>query len=476
MPPTMIRSLRRIGLFRASCALTFLFALLPSGVAHAAAALSAEIVSWQIVGLDSNQPASGTPEIFMVQAKVTNTGDATATNTRLTLSLASPSCGASACIALASDPIYTVGSLAPGATADAFWTIKVAKTSSAIGTTTNISVTAEADNVAPVVATQQSRTPPPCGKSGTASNVLFVARLISQARNDVLSYFVSSGFLRPDGSWEVLLGSDFTVSVLASTSTKYQEISVPASIDPSGTIVPFATQFNYGLGTPSDDDIYTLNAGGDVSAIYSYRAAALGSVQVAQLIYDCSGNSFHYNSDYLKDAITIHVVGQLSGPPTAATPLMRLTKTSNPAGTVDAGEPVTFTISYQNTGFADATNFTITDQIDPLLGNITPDAGGAYDPATRTITWPIGTVPPGGSGSVSFTATIDDFAGGKTIRNTASGRSDQFTSISSGTVSLTVRPSLPVTGPASELLAILGWASIGFGISLSSRRLEMMTF
>lgn len=472
-----MKSLRLTGpLFRTFFVLALVMAFLPTRTAQAAAALSAEVVSWQVVGLDSNQPSSGTPEIFMVQAKVTNTGDVTATNTRMTLSLSSPSCGPSACITLVSDPIYTIGSLAAGATADGFWTIRVAKTASAIGTTTPITVTAEADTVAPVVATQQSRNPPPCGRTATGANELVVQRLISQARNDVLSYFITSGFQRPDGSWEVLLGSDFTVTVLAKTATAYQEISVPATIDPSAVIVPFATQFTYGLGTPSDDDIYTLNAGGQVTAVYSYRAAALGSVQVAQLIYDCSGNSFHYNSDYLEDSVTIHVVGQLSGPPTVAAPSIRLTKTSTPSGTVDAGETITFTISYQNLGFADATNFTITDVMDPLLENITPDARGAYDPATRTITWPIGTVAPGGSGTVSFTATINDFAGGKTVRNTAVGRWDGGGPVSSATVLLTVRPSLPVTGPFSELLAIFGWASIGFGISLSSRRIEKMSF
>lgn len=436
--------------------------------ASAAAALSAEIVSWQVVGLDSNTPATSAPELFLVQAQVTNTGDAPATNVTSALAMSPPDCGSVACITLVSSATYTIGTLAPGETRDAFWTVRIAKTSAAFDTTTPITVTAQADGLAPVTATQVSRDPPPCGSDPTGASVLFVERLISQARNNVLSYSVSPGVQLPDGTWEVVQGSDFTVTVLAKTATEYSEVSVPAVVDPSGAITPQSVGFTYTLGTAADDDIYTLNAGGEVTAQYDYRAASLGEVRLSQLIYDCSGNSFHYNSDYLVDFITIRVVA----PPPLLNPQPNVTlaKSSSPSGTVDPGEKVTFTISYANSGSGPATGFVISDQVDPNLTNVQPGPGGAYDLSTRTITWMIGTIDSNSSGSVSFTAFVDDFAGGKTIRNVAVADADQFDPVSSGEVLLTIPETTPVTGVPAGLLAILGWSLIGTGEVLNRKR------
>lgn len=443
-----------------------LWMLLPSAPALAQPALSAEIVSWQIVGLDSNDPTGSAPELFLIQAQVTNTGTAPATgsNAVLTLGSLSPNpCAPADCISLASSPTDSLGTIGPGGTADAFWTVRVAKTAAAIGTSTPITVTVSANNAPSVVATQSDRNPPPCGTTPTPGGSLLVEGLISQARNDVISYSVSPGVQLPDGSWEVVRGSSFTVTVIADTATAYDEISVPATVDPSGAVTPTSVSFSYELGTPSDDDIYTLNAGGQVTANYSYDASALGTVRLSQLIYDCSGNSFHYNSDYLADSLTIRVV---DGPPSIA-----LTKSSSPSGQVDPGERVTFTIAYQNTG-GSATNFVITDVVDPALTDIVVANGGTFNPATRTITWVVGLVPGGASGSVSFSAVVDDFAGGRTITNVATGDSDQTDPVSTPPLRITARPTTPVTGVAAEVLAILGWAMIGFGDVLSSRRLE----
>ena len=440
--------------------------------ASAAAALSAEIVSWQVIGLDSNAPATSPPELFLVQAQITNTGDAPATNVTTTLAMNPPDCGGVACITLVSSPTYAIGTLAPGETGDAFWTVRIAKTAAALDTTTPITVTAQADDLAPVTATQVPRDPP-CGSNSTGASELFVESLISQSRNNVLSYSVSPGVQLPDGTWEVVQGSDFTVMVVANTATEYSEISVPAVVDPSGAITPQSVSFTYTLGTATDDDIYTLNAGGEVTAQYVYRAASLGEVRLSQLIYDCSGNSFHYNSDYLVDFITIRVVA----PPTVVNgqpdpqPNVTLAKSSSPSGTVDPGEKVTFTISYANSGPGTATGFVISDQIDPNLTNIQPGPGGAYDPSTRTITWMIGTIDSQGSGSVSFTAFVDDFAGGKTIRNVAVADADQFDPLSSAEVLLTIPETTPVTGVPAGLLAILGWSLIGAGEVLNRKRI-----
>jgi hypothetical protein len=301
-------------------AATVLLTVVP---AHAATSLSAEIVSWQVVGLDSNQPATSAPELFLVQAQVTNTGAETATSAQAALSLGAPSptdCSGGPCITLASSATYSIGDIAPGAKADAFWTVRVAKTAAAFGTETPVTVTASAANAGSVTATQAARTG--LCSPDTAGGILRVEQLVSQNRNHVISYAVSPGVQRSDGSWEVVLGSNFTVTVMAHTASDYDEISVPAVVDPAGTIVPSTVSLAYQNGL-TDDDIYNLGAGGDVTAQYGYRAASIGDVSLAMLIYDCSGSSYHYNSDFGVSPLIIHVVSAPPSPspaPTAAPP------------------------------------------------------------------------------------------------------------------------------------------------------------
>ncbi|MCA1839138.1 MAG: hypothetical protein ABR507_02695 [Actinomycetota bacterium] len=458
-------------LFFACLVSAFVACFLVGTPAYAATTLSAEIVSWQVIGLDVTQLATSKPELFMVQAKVTNTGTEPATTTEATLALGSVTptdCGGGPCIFLVSSPTYSIGTLAPGATADAFWTVRVVKSAAAVGTDTAITVTASAANAGSVLATQVARSGL-CAPD-TPGGVLHVESLISQNRNQILSYSVSPGTQRADGSWDVVEGSTFVVTVLAHTATTFQEISVPAIVDPSGVIVPVATDFTFQSGG-SDDDIYTLNAGGDVTSLYGYRASSVGDVSLSQLILDCSGSSFHYNSDYGTAPLIIHVVGA----PVTSLPVISLTKTSSPKSNVDPGATVTYTIAYSNTGAA-ATNFVISDVVDSSLSSVVPANGGVFDGGNRTITWIIGSLAAGAKGSVSFTATVDDPAGGKTIANLARGDADGIDPVSSPRITLTVNQTLPNTGIDWPFQLIMGWSSIGFGLSLAGRRLPRSWF
>src|SRR5437588_5804251 len=59
-------------------ALLALALVAPSSPAHASPVLTITPLTWNVVGLDSNSPATG-PDTFPVGARVCNTGDQTAT-------------------------------------------------------------------------------------------------------------------------------------------------------------------------------------------------------------------------------------------------------------------------------------------------------------------------------------------------------------------------------------------------------------
>lgn len=114
---------------------------------------------------------------------------------------------------------------------------------------------------------------------------------------------------------------------------------------------------------------------------------------------------------------------------TVAAPLIVLTKTADPPteSDVSSGQTITYTITYTNNGSGTATNLIISDPVSSFLSDVVPANGGVYDPDSRTITWSIGDVPPGGSGSVSFTARVGSSTGRReSILNRANAISNEL--------------------------------------------------
>jgi uncharacterized repeat protein (TIGR01451 family) len=71
------------------------------------------------------------------------------------------------------------------------------------------------------------------------------------------------------------------------------------------------------------------------------------------------------------------------------------------------GEILIYTISYQNTGNGEATNATIEDVVDlGKLTNIQVQDSGSYDNTSGKVTWDIGSIAAGASGTKHFTARV----------------------------------------------------------------------
>src|SRR6266542_1890224 len=143
----------------------------PQSTASAAAVLTVAPLTWNVIGLDSNNVNVG-PNNFPVGARVCNTGNATATN--VTASFAWDD-------GLISDPYInlrsgsfstlSVTSLAAGACTDFYFEVTVTRNASAYNHTRRYHITATADTLG-IVSTPTPRE-------------LFVEHLVSQSRNTI---------------------------------------------------------------------------------------------------------------------------------------------------------------------------------------------------------------------------------------------------------------------------------------------------
>lgn len=91
--------------------------------------------------------------------------------------------------------------------------------------------------------------------------------------------------------------------------------------------------------------------------------------------------------------------------------------------TAKTGTNITYQMSYNNLGPGASSNAKITNVLPGGLNFVSATNGGVYNAATRTVTWNLGTVPVGFSGSVNLTAQVAAPAG-SIIVNTADYTAD----------------------------------------------------
>lgn len=287
---------------------------IPSTPAQAAPVLTITPLTWNVIGLDSNSPATG-PDTFPVGARVCNTGDAVAT--AVTSDLVWDS--ANAYVDVDTDSTIVSGDVAPGACTDAYFHVKVVRDAAAFNTTRRYHITASTAGARAV------STPTP--------RELYVEKLISQNRNSVLST-TSPAIDRPATATTpahatVFVGRTYTFTVTAKTATGgYEQLETfetfPSSMfrvlsvnstyaQPTGAtntsayadacgwdnvIGPRPSAGTY-LSCIGPENYAGGKAGGSpIVVTYTVIAEAPGSGALQSLIYDFSGSSFHYNSDY----------------------------------------------------------------------------------------------------------------------------------------------------------------------------------
>src|SRR6185369_10961295 len=83
-----------------------------------------------------------------------------------------------------------------------------------------------------------------------------------------------------------------------------------------------------------------------------------------------------------------------------------LTKIASTNAPLSPGAVLTYTIQYQNNGSLPLTNVVIRDSLLAGFKFGSATAGGSYNSSTRTVTWTIGSLAIGQSGSVTVTDTV----------------------------------------------------------------------
>ena len=153
-----------------------------------------------------------------------------------------------------------------------------------------------------------------------------------------------------------------------------------------------------------------------------------------------------------------------------AGPLLRLVKSVDRV-TARSGDLLTYTLIYANDGDADATQVAISDEVPAFSTFVAATHGGVFGAAE--VTWPVGTVAAGGTGTVSFTVVLDAVfvAGSTDVMNIASVSSAEQPSLPSNAVVTVVEaaPALTLTkavdrgaaNPGDTVTYTLSYANLG---------------
>lgn len=412
---------------RVAAALVFMLACYQA--AHAS--LSVTPVTWNVIGLDSNDVNSG-PNMFLVGVYVCNTGATPVTNLTGTLVWDSSNIYIST---TGQNPV-SLGTLAVGGCTNVFFNVVITRTTAAYHTARRYHINITGDGE-PTYATATPRE-------------IYVEQLVSQNRNSTQNI---------SGPSSVVVGQTYTYTVNAKTATGGYEqlesfLSFPNTIF---QVLSISTTYT-APGGGTNNKIYADacgwdnnplsasyrscvgpsnysggKAGGDLVTTYTVRIVGGGTATLNSMIYDFSGSSYHYGSDYAAARSTQNI--------TALTPPnVPLVKAVTPNGTQRPGTDLTYSINYSNSGNLGAQQFAISDPIpaetDFKLGSATttlgsgltavtveysadgtnwsttpPAAAGTEPPGynrnVRHVRWRFtGTLAPGGAGVVGFTVRI----------------------------------------------------------------------
>lgn len=399
---------------------TFLvYGILFSPLSAHAAITSITPVTWNVIGLDSNRPSTG-PDRFPVGARVCSNSSTPVTQT-VTFHWTS----SNSFIDLASRSPYPNDELEidipANGCADAYFEVIVQRDSAAYDTRRGYYIEAGG------LTTPQPRE-------------LYVEHLVSQARNGIVNlefgktidtltsvpaggsfslvkgetYFIRMTSYTAPGGYEQLE----TFSTLPTTIFQVHSVVTTYTADTS-TNVSSPLDMLYGDACYWEEDPNSPNylacngdgkVGGNMTVTYEVEIIDLSATSnpINSLVYDLSGASFHYNSDYDSGGRSFYIVD-----PAAA----RIDKSFYPDPTnVGGTSTLTFTLTNPGGGPLTGANFTDTFPTSPGAMVVASPAGATtsncgtptFSPTAgaTSISFSGGTIPANGSCTVKVNVTV----------------------------------------------------------------------
>ncbi|MDP8956615.1 MAG: sortase [Actinomycetota bacterium] len=342
--------------------------------AKAAPVLTIEPITWNVVGLDSNNVNSG-PNRFMVGARACNTGTDPATNIVATFVWDSTN----PLINLVGASTLSTESLAPGACFDFNFNIAVTRSTAAYRTSRDYHISVSADGLGAIST--------PIGRE------IYVEQLVSQNRNSVQAITGPGGLGDPPAT-TVFVGETYTYKLYSSTAPGGYEqlesfinfsnvIFQVLSVSTTYTTPPGATNdkiYADACGWDNDPASPTYRscvgpvnypggkAGGNIVTTYTVKILSPGTTVISALIYDFSGSSYHYNSDFESgvNAVTVRAVAPAG-----------LSLTKSHTGDFTVGQQGTYQLSVTNQGGVPASGpITITDTLPAGLSFVSGTGSG----------------------------------------------------------------------------------------------------
>jgi hypothetical protein len=278
------------------------------------AQLSITPVTWNVVGLDSNRPITDGPNEFPVGAKVCNTSSSALSNLNTTFYWDSTNSLINLDVGGTTQSI-TQSSIAANTCVDVYFTVVITRSAAAYNTSRTYHITSSATGASTV------STPTP--------REIFVEKLVSQNRNTVSSIvgpttvyvgqtynYTVNGSTAPGGyeQLEAFLNLSNVIFKVLSVNTTYSQ-PVGAT---SNTIYADSCGWNNNPSSPTYRKCSTTGKAGDIiKTVYTVLILSEGTTTASTLIYDFSGSSYHYNSDFgtAISSITITALpgGSISG-------------------------------------------------------------------------------------------------------------------------------------------------------------------
>jgi len=374
--------------------------------------LQVAIVSSPWATLDNNYPPVSGPQVFVVEAVITNTGSSVAEGLTVNLDYDHPTSPDWRLLEGEDAERSLDTPLAPGAAYHAYW---FARYPLVWGATHQYTVTAYAIN-APMVATSDNYygNPEPGQTVKTRSTL--------SAGNSGVSQI----------SADVVVGVAFTVSVTYDMGNNPQSaIFSPVGntdFDPSAyRLLASRVRFYNDAGTQEStvaDRLYfdtVPNFADNAQVTFTFIALTPSDSRICSYTAIGYGSNIKYDQFYCSDdpahKTTIPITGTLS---------ISLTKQAS-SPTIQQGQLLSYTLHYANDGDLLLTYVWLWDDVDTAIGSIiTSTISPPGDPAETTgsrVAWYLDNVQPAGTGTRTFTLLIDghgqDLADGTLLVNYA---------------------------------------------------------